>query len=736
MKFQELYGTAKFIAPSDVSVESPYFRTTFEVKDLKKAKITICGLGFFMLFINGKKVSDDMLVPANSLFRYRKNAQCKTPSHDIFSYRTYSVEYDLCDYIKDGRNTLVVQLGSGWYGRTGDRDQLVDYFGNVKLCYKLEITDKDGDRTIVSDTNHKWRKSFIGDNCIYLGENQDMREYDESIFDADYDDSGWENAVEADIHECEYDIQHFPTDKVIRTLKTVPVKDFGDYTVYDCGENISGYVVVSCEKSGERIEINHAEELNEDKTLYTVTCAGDRKPQRDIYISDGVHDMHPYFCWHGFRYFSLTNNAKPVEVHVVHSDMNITSHFESDNEMLNWLYETYLRTQLDNMHCGVPSDCPTRERLGYTGDGQLCADAALLMMDGREFYKKWMQDIIDSQCIITGHVNHTTPYQGGGGGIGGWGSAIIHIPYIYYVIYGDDCLIEKHFARMLSFMRYLDSRCKAGFIYAQEPDVWNLGDWGFSVQHEFVIPQNYVNTYFYIRCLKEMCVMAPIVGRGDLVEGYEEKIDISKRAMQGAYFSSQDGNFFGDYQGANCFAVDLGIGDERTYENMYKKYDETREYDTGIFATDIITGMFFEHGDAQLAFDLLTSEKPLSFGNMKNNGATTLWEYMWGEKARTMSHNHPMFGAATKYLFTELLGIKQREGTYGYKDIILDPATVNGLNDYSGYIDVGSGRIGVSVKHGKTNTLYKLEVPEGVKAEFRFEGESYPLKAGVNEFDM
>lgn len=83
--------------------------------------------------------------------------------------------------------------------------------------------------------------------------------------------------------------------------------------------------------------------------------------------------MHPHFAWHGFRYFTLTDNAEPVEAHMIHADMKVTSHFECDNDMLNWLYETYLRTQLENMHCGVPSDCPTRERLGYTGDGQLCA---------------------------------------------------------------------------------------------------------------------------------------------------------------------------------------------------------------------------------------------------------------------------------------------------------------------------------------------------------------------------
>lgn len=736
MRFDQIFEGAKFISPADHSVESPYIRTVFDVSECSSANIVICGLGFFELYINGKKVSDDLLVPANSLYQYRENKDLSYDIHDKFSYRTYAVSYDIKEYLVNGRNSLVVHLGNGWYGRTGNHDEHTDYFGTVKLCYKIDLTDKDGERKILSDTSNKWKSSYILENSIYLGEKHDMRLYDESLFKADYDDSAWEYTVEAETPECEYDIQNFPPDRIVERRIPTPVKDFGSYTVYDCGVNMTGFVVLECKNAGETVEINHAEELDENGQLYLVTCAGDRKPQRDIYISDGRHLMHPHFCWHGFRYFTLTNNAKPVEACVVHADLAKTCHFESDNETLNWLYETYLRTQLENMHCGVPSDCPTRERLGYTGDGQLCADAAMIMLDGRTFYKKWMQDIVDSQCVITGHVNHTAPFQGGGGGLGGWGCAMIHVPYAYYRIYDDDSLIREHFPRMLAFMRYLDSRSSAGFIVSEEKGGWNLGDWGFSKQDEFIIPQNYVNTFYYIRSLEEMCEMASLVGMDDLLPSYREKIEISKRAMKAAYLSSQTGDFFGDYQGANCFAVELGIGDERTYKNMYEKYNRTREYDTGIFATDILTGLFFKNGNAQLAYDLLTSEKPLSFGNMKKLGATTLWEYMWGDIAKTMSHNHPMFGAVTRYLFHGILGITQREGSCGFKNIVIDPAVVRGMNSYSGYLDTVSGRIGVTVKCGETNTYYKFEIPEGVNARFRFECNYIPLKPGINEFDM
>lgn len=140
----------------------------------------------------------------------------------------------------------------------------------------------------------------------------------------------------------------------------------------------------------------------------------------------------PWFTWHGFRYFELTNNAEPVRCEVVHSDCAVTSSFESGSEMLNWLYDAYIRTQLSNMHSGVPSDCPHIERLGYTGDGQLCCEAAMMLLDSQKFYKKWLEDISDCQSIGNGHVQHTAPFMGGGGGPAGWGGAIAVVPYEMY----------------------------------------------------------------------------------------------------------------------------------------------------------------------------------------------------------------------------------------------------------------------------------------------------------------
>ena len=154
----------------------------------------------------------------------------------------------------------------------------------------------------------------------------------------------------------------------------------------------------------------------------------------DVFVGDGAtHTFAPQFVWHAFRYLEVTGpGVQSVSVAVVHADTPVTAAFECSSPELNWLFDAYVRTQLDNMHGGVPSDCPHRERLGYTGDGQVCAPAAMLMLDSRAFYRKWIRDIFDSQDKTTGHVNHTAPFAGGGGGPGGWGCAAVTVPYHFY----------------------------------------------------------------------------------------------------------------------------------------------------------------------------------------------------------------------------------------------------------------------------------------------------------------
>lgn len=730
MKFCEMFGDAKFVTPSDKSCISPYILGKFDVNGVKKALITVTGLGMFELYVNGKKVSDDIHVPAHSMYEKRENAHTNYPTYDVFSYRVYVLQYDLLPYLKDGINSVCLHVGPGWYCVDGNHAEGSDAFSNiVKACFKIEYEDTEGVHVFNSDENLKWKQSFILKSDFFFGEVQDYGLYEENVADSDYDISCLSGVSVCDAPEAEYYIQTCPADKIHRSIKPVLIKEIDGIKIYDNGENISGVVKMRCDKKGEKIVMYHTEEINEDCSLNPDSFCGGGRPQKFEAISDGKTDMMPHFHWHGFRYFSVEGEAEPVETLVMHSDVDVTCDFECDNEVVNWLFRTYLKTQLANMHMGIPSDCPHREKLGYTGDGQLCCDAVMTMFDAKEFYRKWIGDISDSQDVVTGHVSHTAPFNGGGGGPGGWGCAIVEVPYQFYKHYGEKEILEQYFPNMIHYIDYMDSRCFSGFITAEEGG-WCLGDWGFcDPAHKTHIPESYVNTYFYIKSLDEVSEIARLLGKDILADKCDEKARASRNALKAAFMSPHTGDFAANLAGSNAFAIDLGIADERTIESNRRKYSERPCIDMGIFALDVMIKVLFETGDADLAFDILSSREPmLSFGYMMEMGATTLWEYM----SAAQSHNHPMFGPCTKYLFTDILGIKQKNESVGYEKIEIRPCDIKKLSRCSGYITIPKGKVSVSYVTQNGKKVYTVLVPDGVDAEFVKDSLCVKLQGGEN----
>lgn len=437
----------------------------------------------------------------------------------------------------------------------------------------------------------------------------------------------------------------------------------------------------------------------------------------------------PWFTWHGFRYFELTNNAKPVRCEVVHSDCAVTSAFESDSEMLNWLYDAYIRTQLSNMHSGVPSDCPHIERLGYTGDGQLCCEAAMMLIDSQKFYQKWLEDISDCQSTDNSHVQHTAPFMGGGGGPAGWGGAIAVVPYEMYKIYGDRETFRRYLPKILRYFDYLDSRSSGGLVCREDQGGWCLGDW--CTPEPIAICEPFVNTALYVKQMLMTKEAAEAIGEKETAQMLGRRIEEKRQAILNAYYSPQTGSFIGDVQGANSFATDIGLGGERTYENTTKKYSAADSFDTGIFGTDILTRVLFERGDANTAFRLLTSKGKGSFYNMKKQGATTIWENWDGER----SHSHPMFGAATRYLFSFILGITQEKTSAGYEHILIAPQIPDGLNYASGHITTVRGKISVTFKRTESEADFYVTVPQ--RARFTYGSDcEFELRDGENHIHI
>ena len=714
MTNQQIFKNAKWIECT--GSDAPVFKKTFTAVKGEKAEITICGLGCFKLFINGKKVSGDLLAPNATDYSARDTASLVFPILDDSSHRIYCMKYDITDYLADGENTLAVIVGNGYYNQNKRMAEGNVVFGTPKLCYIIEKASGE----VICDENTLSYKGFITDNNLYYGETHD---YNLLPADGDFAES---TVIPAP--ESEFFIQFSPADKVSRTLEPVLIEDDGKTKLYDVGENTVGYAVIKCPEKGKKIIVSYAEEIHDTREWYGMKF--EEGYQTDVFITDGSdREYIPHFTWHGFRYFKIQGDAEPVRVDVVHSDCPVTSSFESDNENLNWLYEAYIRTQLCNMHCGVPSDCPHRERLGYTGDGQLCAEAAMMMLDSREFYRKWLYDIADSQCKKTGHVPHTAPLMGGGGGPAGWGGAMIEVPVKFYKMYGDKELLNEFFPKMLSFLDYLESRSENGLVWREEDNGWCLGDW--CAPNGVVLPETFVNTALYIKFMKQTIEAAEVLGRQCEVAHLSERIEKSQNSLKVAYYNPWCHHYCMGVQGASALAFSAGLGSKQVNERMVDHYKHLGMFDTGIFATEALIGCLFEINENQLAYDLLSNDKEVSFAYMKNNGATTLWENWNGRDSR----NHPMFGAVTKYLFMYLLGIRQPDDSAGYEKVVVSPRFVEGMNRAKGHITTVNGKISVEYEKCGGKATVKAFADPKIDSVFEYNGEKIPF-SGEREFTV
>lgn len=642
--------------------EAPLFRRSFwldRTERFQSARLEICGLGYFLFYINGKRISDQELMPA--MTDYASVLGCETTYpvwEERSAHRCRYLSFDLLPYLKAGENVLAVRLGNGWYHQTERIAEGKFVFGLPKLWFELTLTDADGRQEwIESDRQTLWHPGGLLKNNLFLGEVRDLRKEPEGWQDPDADLSGWKPAQPVHAPETLLEEQTCPPDRVIRKLYPILIGEYDGRKIYDCRENIAGRVVLSClGKKGECITVRHAEELAADGTLDFESAGGSDQLQQDHYICDGrIQTLHPLFCWHGFRYFETEGSCEVLYAEVIHTDVAVTSSFSCSDPVLNWLYEAYIRTQLDNYHGCIPSDCPHRERLGYTGDGQLTAETAMLLLDAKELYRKWYQDILDSQGAETGHIPHTAPFLGGGGGPGGWGCAVYQVPLAWTKIYGDNSLLVQGYDAILRWFDYMDAHSEKGLVIREEEGGWCLGDWCFPASEEKEqLPEAFINTFYYLHGLQEMMQISEKMNNKLPIRFAEREKNV-KNAFLDAYFDPETGDFCEGRAAGNAYGLALGLGDERTKKHLVEKYEALGRFDTGIFGTSMLLEQLFSIGAGDLAVRLLTNDsEAASFAHMKRNGATTLWERWDGRE----SHNHPMFGACVRLLFTQILGIR------------------------------------------------------------------------------
>ena len=703
---------AKWIMPDrNIGSASPVIRKSFTLGKTSGAKLLITGLGFFEARLNGKKLGNEYFQPVASDYEKRDFKKITYPCRDSFTHRIYFNTYNVAELLNDGENLLEVQLGGGWYVQTERIAEGEMSFGDRCKCIFALETDVG---TIVSDGSEEWSYSEITYSELFIGEVIDYSAV-----------GGKYNVAVAKAPESELSPSIGTPDRLIRKIKPVKLGEKNGRSVWDAGENISGLVrVVSEEGFTGKVALRFAEEVKDGELDFSscgadYTCSSGRKQiMTDVFVCDGKKRVfEPKFVWHAFRYFDVEGVVDSLEVLVIHADVKVTSTFDSDSEGMNFLYDAYIRTELDNMHGSFPSDCPHRERLGYTGDGQITAETAMLTLDSKEFYRKWIRDILDCQDKESGHVQHTAPFMGGGGGPGGWGSAMIIVPYQYWKNFGETDILREYLPAMKKWIGYLESRSEGGLVVREEEGGWCLGDWCTLGKCE--VPEPLVNTWYLVKQLGMLHEICQALG-----ESFDERYETLKKnaldALRESYFRDCAEN----RQGIAVYGAALGLADP---DACAEYYDELGHFDTGFLCTDILCELLFATGHGETFYRLLENDQPGGYLYMKRNGATTIWEsWKYG------SHCHPMFGAPARQLFEGILGIRQAENSSGWERLDFSPYLPEKMNSAKGSITTPRGGIKVSLERRGGKVIAGIDLPEKITAEFR----GKPLSSGVSTIEL
>lgn len=650
----------------DPALSAVETQTRFRIEKQRNAVLYITALGFFEAKINGCPLSEDKLIPPMSDYFPRDLSGASYPIFDTMSHRIYYYAYDVTPLLSAEENVLSVHIGRGWLDNRNPAERMPRWGENC-LIFRFVFTDHEGnERSLCSSAeNTLWRQSYITDTSLYYGEVQNFS----------FQDS-FRRARELSLPHTYFHKADFPGDRADGEILPELIFEAQDLRLYDLSSIPAGFPLIVPHAPG-KVTVTYGDKINSlspRPSFLLRHTGGEGRAQKDEFFfteNEVGKAFHVHFTWHASRYILVEGKAEIPKFIRVNSPLKKTSHFESDSEILNWLYSAFVNTQRANTHGFIPSDCPHRERLGYTGDGQLASNAVMTVFDGREMYRKWLRDILDCQDIYSGHVQHTAPFFGGGGGPGGWGGAVCIVPWNYYRIYGDPGLLAESFHAMTRYIAYMEAHSEMGLVVREEKDGWCLGEW-CTPQNVIKIPDAFVNTCFLIRCLDICLKTGEILGNNDCRETFLSLRETAVSALIREYFDDASGSFCGGIQGADAFALDLGLGDERTIRNLIKKYEALGTFDTGIFGTDTLIRVLFSLGQGELAFRLLTNKEETSFYNMMLGRTNSLWENWEGMDSLC----HPMFGAVVSCLFTEILGIRAKK---------ISPAGITELKYVKGY---------------------------------------------------
>ena len=702
--------------------QAPYFRKQFSAGDkkIRSARAYIATAGLFELYVNGEKIGNHRL----------------DPTYTRFDKRNLYVTHDVTRQLQNGNNVVGVLLGNGWYNH---QSTAVWYFDRAPwrdrpaFCLDLHITYEDGSKEIIV-TDRSWRTSLspVIFNSIYTAEHYDARLEQPGWNTVDFDASRWSRRIilrQAPSHNVVAQQLH-PIRNVERIVPE-SLTQLNDTTwLYNLGRNIAG--VSEFRVTGEEgtvIRLQHAEMLNENGWVDMRNINEHYRPtddsdpfQTDIFIlgGKGEETFMPRFNYKGFQYVEVSS-SKPLQLNVnnldgwfMHSDVPPTGKVETSDPILNRIWWATNNSFLSNLH-GYPTDCPQREKNGWTGDAHIALEMALYNFDGITVYEKWMADHRDEQQN-NGTLPAIIPTAGWGyfwGNGVDWTSTIAIIPWYIYQFYGDDRLLADCYDNIRRYVDRVTETAPNGLTS------WGLGDW---VPVKSKASVELTSSVYYFVCATIMEKAAKHFGNKEDEAKYSALAQKIKTAFNARFLNRETGIYGQGIQTEMSVPLQWGIVPddmrEKVAANLAKRVEaDNKHLDVGLLGSKSILNALSENGYADLAFTMASQKDYPSWGWWIVNGATTLYENWSIDAKHDLSLNHDMFGEVSAWFFKALGGIKPDPSRPGFKNIILQPHFVTGLTFSTVSHRSPYGEIVSKWERKRKDVIYSVTIPANSTAD-------------------
>ncbi len=739
---------------------APYIRKSFEVNFVpEKAELSVSTAGFYELFVNGKKITKGEMAP------YINNPA------QICYYDTY----DVADLLVQGENVIGVILGNGFANQCIDAWDFSKAEFRAPLCVAMNLSVSDGENEffVETDESFKGHPSPVLFDMYRYGMHYDANREEEGWCSPGFDDSHWENVhcveapkgvkrlCETQPVKVQYEVKpvsiekqedfyylHRSTAEDSEPMKDTYVKEGW---LYDFGASHSGVCRLKIKgEKGQKIILRHCEALRCGKfnfnSIYTFKEDYSNYMhlfQTDSYILKGGEEeiFTPSFTYHGFRYVlveGITGEQATEDLLtfvVMNSDIIKRGQFSCSDETLNKLYGMGINAIQSNFFY-FPTDCPHREKNGWTGDVSVSSKHILQNFDCSESFKAWMENIRLTQ-LESGMLPAIVPttgwgYQWGNGPT--WDAVIVNLPYYALKYDGRIDLFEENADMIYKYLVYIAGRRdERGLVNC------GLGDWS---------QPNPESVRLESLDLTESCMVLDMAEKSSLMFERIGRIKESKytRALAEEMRSAIRGNLVdpetmtvkGNCQTVQALALAMGIFDEEEYPKAYARLiemieEKDRHSYCGMLGVRYLFHVLFANGDGSLAYEMITKETEPSYASMIKRGGTALFESLCANGVQE-SQNHHFLGDILNLFVTRMAGLVINPYMDDKDEILVAPYVIDELDYAEASFASDKGEIRASWKKESDKVYIEVFVPEGVHGTVVWQDEEYALSEGMNHY--